>query len=41
MEILDANNAIASWQQSYPDKEDMVDLINIKRIKDIVVKAYF
>jgi len=41
MEILEANNAIASWQQSHPDKEDMVDLIDIKRIEDIVVKAYF
>jgi hypothetical protein len=41
MEILDANNAIASWQQSHPDKEDMVDLIDIKRIEDIVVKAHF
>jgi hypothetical protein len=41
MEILEANNAIASWQQSHPDKEDMVDLIDIKRIEDIVVKAHF
>jgi hypothetical protein len=41
MEILDVNNAIASWQQSHPDKEDMVDLIDIKRIEDIVVKAHF
>jgi hypothetical protein len=41
MEILDANNAIASWQKSHPDKEDMVDLIDIKRIEDIVVKAHF
>jgi hypothetical protein len=41
MEILEANNAIASWQQSHHDKEDMVDLIDIKRIKNIVVKAYF
>jgi hypothetical protein len=41
MEILDANKAIASWQQSYPDKEDIVDLIDIKRIEEIVVNAYF
>jgi len=41
MVILEANNAIASWQQSHPDKEDMVDLIDIKRIEDIVVKAHF
>ena len=41
MEILKADNAIASWQQSHPDKEDIVDLINIKRIKGIVVNAYF
>jgi len=41
MEILEANNAIVSWQQSHPDKEDMVDLIDIKRIEDIIVKAYF
>ncbi|CAL3963697.1 unnamed protein product [Diplocarpon coronariae] len=31
----------ASWQQSHPDKEDMVDLIDIQRIEDIVVKAHF
>ncbi|KFY03277.1 hypothetical protein V490_00233 [Pseudogymnoascus sp. VKM F-3557] len=41
MEILEANNAIASWQQTHPVKEDMVDLIDIKRIEDIVVKAHF
>lgn len=41
MEILDTNNTIASWQQSHPNKEDIVDLINIKRIEDIMVKAHF
>ena len=41
MEILDINNIIASQQQSHLDKENIVDLINIKRIKDIIVKAYF
>jgi hypothetical protein len=41
MEILEANNAISSWQQSHPDKEDMIDLIDIKRIEEIVVKAHF
>ena len=41
MEILDANKAIAGWQQSHPDKEDMVDLIDIKRIEEIVVNAHF
>jgi hypothetical protein len=41
LEILEANKAIASWQQSYPDKEDMVDLIDIKRIEDIIVNAHF
>ena len=41
MEILDVNNAIASWQQSYFDKENMIKLINIKRIEDTVVKAHF
>ncbi|MCJ1360343.1 MAG: hypothetical protein MMC33_010348 [Icmadophila ericetorum] len=41
MEILEANNAISSWQQSHPDKEDMVDLIDIKRIEEIIVKAHF
>ena len=34
MEILEANNAIASWQQSHPDKDDMVNLIDIKRIEE-------
>ena len=37
----EANKAIASWQQSHPDKEDMVDLIDIKRIEEIVVNAHF
>jgi hypothetical protein len=41
IEVLEANKAIASWQQSHPDKEDMVDLIDIKRIEEIVVNAYF
>jgi hypothetical protein len=41
MEILEVNNAIASWQKSHLDKEDMVDLIDIKRIEDIVVKVHF
>jgi hypothetical protein len=40
MEILEVNNAIASWQKSHLDKEDMVDLIDIKRIEDIVVKVH-
>jgi hypothetical protein len=41
IEILEVNKAIVSWQQSHPDKENMVDLINVKRIKEIVVNAYF
>lgn len=41
MEILEANNAIASWQQSHLEKKDMVDLIDIKRIEEIVVNAHF
>ena len=41
IEILKANNTIVSWQQSHPDKEDMADLINIKRIEDIIVKVHF
>lgn len=41
MKILKANNAIASWQQSHSDKENMINLIDIKRIEEIVVKAHF
>jgi len=41
MEILEANHAIASWQNDHPDKEDMVDVIDLKRIEEIVVRAHF
>ena len=41
MKILKTNNAIASWQKSHLDKENMIDLIDIKRIEKIVVKAHF
>ena len=41
MEILEANNIILSWQQSHQNKDDIVELIDIKRIKDIMVKGPF
>jgi len=40
-EILEANNIILSWQQSHQNKDDMVELIDIKRTEDIVVKDLF
>ncbi|PQE17586.1 C2 domain-containing protein [Rutstroemia sp. NJR-2017a WRK4] len=38
--ILDANNEIQKWKEDHPKEADDVDLIDIKKIEDIVVHAY-